>query len=226
MQLDGALEFAREDFDHCLTQILAKWSNSNTRKDDGFERRRDILQRRLGIGGTGDSWTLAALGTDNGISAERIRQIQKQALTRLLPWNRRASLPEWTTICGYFPLDADDEHLADTALQLLGDQPKAIVPLWLNIAGHTKPRRTTVLSLLRDALAERDRQEISQRRAYTARERAAARQRRRLPKPRPARHDAAPSRARRIHHLHQSPGSTNDGGISLGQAVIAAARTR
>lgn len=157
MQLDGSLEFAREDFDHCLTQILTKWSHSNARNDDGFDRRRDIVQRRLGIGGTGESWTLSALGADNGISAERVRQIQNKAVTRLLAWNRRTGLPEWAAICGYFPLDADDDHLANTALQLLGDRPKAIVPLWLSIAGHLKPRRATILNLLRDALAEHDR---------------------------------------------------------------------
>ena len=44
------------------------------------ERARDVLEKRYGLGNDGETFTLEAIGQTYGITRERVRQIQLEAL--------------------------------------------------------------------------------------------------------------------------------------------------
>ncbi|WP_232710276.1 sigma-70 family RNA polymerase sigma factor [Mariprofundus aestuarium] len=65
--LDGAIRDA----------MLAGWMGKLT------EREQEVLRLRYALDETGDPWTLDAIGTHIGVTRERIRQIQVEALRKL-----------------------------------------------------------------------------------------------------------------------------------------------
>jgi len=58
------------------------------------ERARDVLASRYGLSGDGETKTLEAIGIGLGISRERVRQIEGQALRKIGGYLRRDGISE------------------------------------------------------------------------------------------------------------------------------------